>query len=299
MDDISRHLVYGVLLPLCVASAAVLLPRGAWLRARTRLAAAIGVAAVAVPMPIAFALINGSPSEKWERLIAMTLVGAIAGAVVLYGKTGPGRIWAAGAFASAMATMIVWPIFQPADTVVERLLPGACIMLLIAGLEPLARRDNGAVVPISLWIAAMGTGIGILWMGQLPFAAAVAPIGASMLTLGVASGFGRPVATRGIVAAGAPALLMASALAYLWMSALGANYAMWLAIVPAAAALAAWVVRVPWVMRRQRWMQCGLGWLAVALISAGAVLGMTLLDQQGSSQDFDYDLPDFMRMPGD
>jgi hypothetical protein len=299
MDPIAQQAAYAVALPLAIALAMVLAVRRKAMESRPKLATALGIAAVAVPMPVAFLLLNGAPDESWHRLVGMTAIGAVFAMATALGR---GRfcldaVW--GVALAAAASAVVWPIYSDQEGPLERVLPVACMVAVVVSGEGLARREGGAVVGIGLWISCVCAGVGVLWMGQVPFGAAIAPIGASMLAIGIAAGLGRPVGQRGIATCGAASMVMSVALAWMWMSAIDANYGLWLPLVPTAAVGAAWVIRVRWVQRRARWVQCGVAWIAVLIVGVLGVGGMVALDERGSSSADEYDLPDFMRLPSE
>ncbi len=317
MNDLVRIAVYGIAVPLPIATA---LAWGAVHFAKQglpRISALFQVLAITIPMPIAFLLINGTPSEAWERLAFLTAVGAIAGIIVV---ALPHRIWrdiVVFLVTAALVTLALWPAVQPESSWLLRLAPGLGSSVLALVLIRIAVRLPGITPALALWAAAIGSGLAVVLMGQPPMGGAIAPIGASMLMLALANRWLKPkqdpnpnsnetqmpaigatIHPAALVAA-TPPVVSTVAIAWMYMKVTGTNYNLWLPLLASFAVVAVSVSCLPPLSKAKPALRGTVAVVLVFIISLGAVGLMASRDTDSDADDPYSDLPDFMSYPID
>lgn len=298
MHEALRQVLFTILIPLPIAAAAAFGGRRLARGGRERAGSVCFALAVVLPMPIAFLLLNGLPTESWERLGWLSLAGGAVGASDAALRGGSRNIVGAGCALAAAATILLWPALKFEESWAVRLAPGLGGGALFVVLGILGRRVGAATLLACLWAAALAAGLAVVVMGQVSMGAAVAPIGVSLLVLALALRGGNRAAGPAVLAAAACPLAAAPALAWMWMSVTGARYGLWLPMATLAAVLAAAVVLAPPVRKRRPALRVALA-VAVALALGLGIVGvMAGLDRGAAGDDGLGDLPDFMRYPG-
>jgi hypothetical protein len=299
MNEILRQALFGIAVPLPIAAAFAWAGCRLVRRERFDQAGVLFTLAVAVPMPIAFALVNGSPSESWERLLWMSLVGGLVMLVLLPRKVGLCNTGVGAVVLAASVTLVLWRAVKPEDSWLIRLAPGLGAAILFTGLSVLAKGLPGAVLGMCLWAAAVATGLGVVLMGQMSMGAAVAPVGAAVLVLAIAAGRSERggVFTPGVLAAASAPLAGATAVAWMWMKVTGSSYGLWLPMLAPFSVFAGAVVLLPMMRKAKEPVRLVLATVAVLAVGLAAVGGMLLLDSRAETDDGMGGLPDFMQYP--
>lgn len=322
MNDLVRIALLGIAVPLPIAAfcawLAVVLAR----RDRLAASALLQILAVAVPMPIAFVLINGQPTEAWERLVSLTAIGAIAGVLACWQWGGVLRDLSVAVVLAALVTIALWPDVKPESSWLLRLSPGLASGVLAVILLHLAKALPGATVPLTLWVAAIGSGLAVVLMGQPSMGGAIAPVGAGLLILAIANRWmsppsntdhasdpspGQPqislIARTGVhpavFVAAVPAIVSTTGIAWMHMKVTGSNYDLWLPMLASFATMAASVVLIPPVRSWKPAIRTIIAVAVVFVISFGAVALMATRDTSADSDDPSGNLPDFMSYPTD
>ena len=301
MDEILRQALFGIAVPLPIAA---VLAWGGCLLVRKKRHDQAGVLfafAAAVPMPIAFVLVNGQPTDSWERLVWLSLAGVVTALVLLSRRAG---LWKTGLGAVVLAgvvTAVLWRAVKPEESWVVRLTPGLGAGTLFFGLSVLAGRMPGSVLGLCLWAAAVATGLGVVLMGQMSMGAAVAPVGAAVLVLAVASrGSERGgVFGPGVLAAASAPLAAAPAMAWMWMKVTGSSYGLWLVMLAPFSVFAGAIYLLPSLRTVKAPVRVVIALACVLLVGLGTVGGMLALDTHAQTDDGMNDLPDFMQYPNE
>lgn len=294
MEEFIRQLNLTVLLPLGLAAAMVLAVRRRWVESRRGVRQTFETAMVALPLPIAFlvwlpreqglGLLRLSLHDDWQALGYLSLVGGVLGLIL--SLLLPDKRWRTGLIAlllGAATTLCMWPIVEQ-DGWDRRLAPGVVSTILFVLLQPLGRR-RPATLALCLWLACVAAGSVTLFMlGQRQIAAAISPIGASLLVIAVTARWKRVQLSEGALAAALPVLVCVPATGWLYQTALGVAYPMALILVTAAAPVAVWVAVIRPVRKRKPWVSTLAALIATAAV-AGAAAGAMLLLEGGSASD--------------
>jgi len=299
MNEVVRHALFEIVVPLPLAAAFAFVGRLLLSRNRERPASLLFAGAAVVPMPIAFALSNGMPTESWEGLIWLTLVGGAVGAACLFTRNSIRRDLVAALLLAAALTAVLWPIVRPESQWSVRLAPGLAAAALYLVHRLLATRLTPVQLLLALWASAVGTGLAVVLMGQMSMGAAVAPIGASTLVLAFfARGERTQPVSPAVLAPVACALAVTPAVAWMWAKETGAGYGLWLPLLVPLSVLAGLVGTLKPLRTRGPRLRNTLSTVAVLVVALGLVGAMNAL--AGAADDDDYgDLPDFMKLPMD
>ncbi|KAA0216678.1 MAG: hypothetical protein DYG94_08800 [Leptolyngbya sp. PLA3] len=295
MEEFIRQLNLTVLLPLGAALLMVLAVRRKWIEKRPSLRHVFTTALVALPLPFAFlvwlpreqamGLLRLNLHDDWQALAYLSLVGGLIGlipALLL-----PDKPWRTGLVALLLAggtTLCIWPIVEQ-DGWDRRLAPGLVTALLFALLQPLGRR-RPATLAACLWIACVAAGsVALFMLGQRQIAAAVSPIGASLLVLAASARWKGLHLRDGALAAALPVLVCVPAAAWLYQTALGVAYPMALILVTAAAPVAAWLTLSKLLRSKRPWISTLVAAIATAVLAGAAIGAMLLLEGAGIEED--------------
>lgn len=294
MEEFFNQFYLTVLLPLGLAAVMVLAVRRKWLENRPKLRQAFTTALVALPLPIAFfiwlpreqaiGLLRFSLHDDWQALVYLSLAGGLIGLVL--SLLLPAKPWRTGLIAlslGAVTTLCMWPIVQQ-DGWDRRLVPGLVTAVLFGLLHSLGTR-RPATLALCLWVACIAAGSVTLFMlGQRQIAAAISPVGASLLVVAAAVR-GKGLHLReGALAAALPVLVCVPATAWLYQTALGVAYPMALIVVTAVAPVAAWLALWKPLRNKKAWVSTLAALVATAAV-AGAAAGAMLLLEGGSASD--------------
>lgn len=297
MNEFIALALYGILIPLPIAAIFALIARRLAARERPRLAGLFFTLAVALPMPIAFLLVNGAPEESWEALLWLAPAAAAIGLAFHASPILKRELFPALSLA-AVLTLLLWPILKAEDSWLVRLAPASAAAALYLALRFLASRVPQQPLLLCVWAAALAAGLAVVIMGQRPMAAAVAPVGASILVLAIlARRSDRHALTPGPLAAAAAPIAITPAVAWMWMSVTGANYGLWLPLAIPFSATAAALLLVPPIRRLRPPVRGAIAVAAVLFLGLGLVAAAFALDARSSNDDDYGDLPDFMRFP--
>ena len=288
MDDTAKQICFGLVAPLLIAGAAL---GPAWRPAesgRDRRAWRIPVA-LGVPVVLAFVMLYGPVTEKWQATVYVAAVGTAAGVAM---AISPRAVLVRGLLLAALAagtTVAVWPVFAEGDPRWIRVVPAAGTLLLAAALEPLAVRRPGASVPGALTIAAGATAAIVLNSGFLKL---TAPIGALTVALGVSAALAlfrrRLSLADGAVAVVAPLLVVAPLVAWLYAAGSGASIPAVSYALPAASPLLLWAGELPVVRDRPAPVAVAVRWLLVFGVCAVAiVLAFGVFAEAAPTDDLD------------
>lgn len=299
MHEAVRHALLEIAVPLPIAAIFAIAGRLMLRKSRDRTASVCFALAVIVPMPVAFFLANGSPTESWERLIWLTASGGAIGLACLFLRPALLRdIIAAVALAAAL-TAILWRTVEPEPDWAVRLAPGLAAAGYFLILRALAARVRPLTLLLALWASAAATGLGVITMGQMSMGAAVAPVGASLLVLAI---FARGDRTEpigpAVLAPVASALAVTPAIAWMWAKTSGTGYGLWLPLLIPLSILAVAIVSIKPLASRRPILGNSIATLAVLLTGLAIVAAMFLISDSVNDDDFG-DIPDFMQYPMD
>lgn len=300
MEEFIRQLNLTVLLPLGVALVMALAVRRKWLENRPKLRQVFTSALIAISLPIAFlawlpreqvvSLLQFNPRDDWQALGYLSLAGGLIGlipALLLPDK--PWRTALVALLLAAGTTLCIWPIVEQ-DGWGRRLAPGLVSGALFLLLHPLGRR-RPATLAACLYLACVAAGsVALFMLGQRQIAAAISPIGASLLVLAASARWKRLPLHDGALAAALPVLVCVPATAWLYQSALGVAFPMALILMTAAAPLAAWITLSPPMRGRRQWVSTLIAMVATAVVAGAAVGGMLLLEGTVAAEDPYMDL---------
>lgn len=295
MEEFIRQLNLTVLLPLGVAVAMVLPVRRTWLERRPRLRRVFTTALVAIPLPIAFliwlprdqamGLLRLRLHDDWQALGYLSLAGGLLGLVLsLLLPDKPCRTGLIALLLGAVTTLCMWPIVQQ-DGWDRRLAPGIVTAVLFVLLHPLGSR-RPATLATCMWLACVAAGsVALFMLGQRQIAAAISPIGASLLVVAASARWKGLHLRDGALAGALPVLVCVPATAWLYQTALGVAYPMALILVTAAAPVAAWLALCKLLRSTKPWVPTLVALVATAAVAGAAVGAMALLEGAGAEED--------------
>jgi hypothetical protein len=156
MDD--RVLIYGFAVPLAIGAALVL--PAAWRSKeaeRTRGAAWAVMLAMEIAVLAALLVWEGENIASWDWQLALLLpvVGFQLAALTLSAAARPAVHLVCAAIMGLLTTGVLWRFMAP-DPWPIRVIPGAGTFVLLALLEPLARRQPGPAFVFGLGLGAAG-----------------------------------------------------------------------------------------------------------------------------------------------
>lgn len=295
MDEFIRQLNLTVLLPLGVAVVMVLAVRRKWIEHRPRERAIFATALFVLPLLVALffwlprdqalGLLRFNRHDAWQSLVYLAPAGGVLGLVLALIL--PDKPWRTGLIAialGAVTTLCMWPIVEQ-DSWDRRLAPGVVTAVLFVLLQPLGRR-RPATLALCLWVACIAAGsVALFMLGQRQIAAAISPIGASLLVVAASARCKDLHLRDGALAAALPVLVCVPATAWLYQTALGVAYPMALILVTAAAPVAAWLALCKLLRNNKIWVSTAVALLATALLASAAVGAMALLEAGSASDD--------------